>query len=130
MQENKKILLLFLLAPFGCGQPTNSMDQDRTNLQAMREEITALIREPVCIGVEDCRVVGVGSKPCGGPWEYLVYSVMVTDSTELANETRQYNEAEQEFNERHDVVSTCDLLMPPALGCTNNRCVAVDLPWQ
>ncbi len=33
-----------------------------------------LIGTPSCGGDGDCRYIGLGAKPCGGVWEYLVYS--------------------------------------------------------
>ena len=67
--------------------PLQTEEGDRAKLVEMRGEISALIGDAECETTEDCRQVGIGAKPCGGPWDYLIYSV--TDSAALAD--RQIN---------------------------------------
>ena len=59
---------------------------DRAQLAEMRREINALVGDAAGTSIEDCRYAGVGSKPCGGPWEFIVYSASSTDSTALAEQ--------------------------------------------
>ena len=56
---------------------------NRLLLAVMRQEVDALVGD-ACGALEDCRYVGIGAKPCGGPWEYIIYSTAVTDSAALA----------------------------------------------
>jgi hypothetical protein len=46
---------------------------DKAVLEALREDILNMIGLPECAGDGDCRYIAFGSKPCGGPWEYLIY---------------------------------------------------------
>ena len=64
---------------------------DRAQLAEMRREINALVGDAAGTSIEDCRYAGVGSKPCGGPWEFIVYSASSTDSTALAEKLTAYN---------------------------------------
>ena len=57
--------------------------------------------------IEDCRYAGLGSKPCGGPWVYIVYSASSTDSTALTERLTAYNAFEDEMNERYLYISDC-----------------------
>ena len=53
---------------------------DRTQLADMRREIDALVGDAAGASIDDCRYLGLGAKPCGGPWEYAIYSASSTDS--------------------------------------------------
>ena len=97
---------------------------DRAQLAEMRREIDALIGDAVGASIEDCRYAGLGSKPCGGPWEYIVYSVSSTDSTALTERLTAYNAFEDEMNERYLYISDCAYGMPPVLGYRDGRCLA------
>jgi len=66
--------------------------------------------------------MGVGSKPCGGPRSYVVYSMVTTDSAALALITQRYNAADARLNRERGLVSDCTFLPPPELECVGGRC--------
>ena len=68
--------------------------------------------------------MGLGSKPCGGPWEYLVYSASSTDSTALAERLTAYNAFEAGMNQRYEYFSDCSVPNEPVLAYRDGRCVA------
>ena len=70
---------------------------DRAQLAEMRREIDALVGDAAGASIEDCRYAGLGSKPCGGPWEFIIYSASSTDSTALAEKLTEYNAFEAEM---------------------------------
>ena len=70
---------------------------DRAQLAEMRREIDALIGDAAGASIEDCRYMALGDKPCGGPWDYVIYSVSSTDSTALAERVTAYNASEKPF---------------------------------
>ncbi len=125
MSRAQGIFSIVLLVICACGTPTRSIEDDQATLDGLRGEIDALVRSPTCIDVNDCRAAPLGVKPCGGPWEYVIYSAMITDSTELANKIDLYDEAQREYNEKHQAISDCMFVAPPTLGCTNNLCASV-----
>ena len=90
----------------------------------MRREIDALVGDAAGASIEDCRYAGVGSKPCGGPWEYVIYSASSTDSTALAERLTAYNAFEAEMNERYGLASDCSVPNAPVLAYRDGRCVA------
>ena len=104
------------------GQQTE--EGDRAQLVEMRREIDALVSDAAGASIADCRYAGVGSKPCGGPWEIVVYSVSSTDSTALAEWLTAYNAFEAGMNERYGYVSDCSVPTEPVLAYRNGRCVA------
>jgi hypothetical protein len=69
------------LAKMTC--PTSA---DTLNLDAMRESIAGQVGDAPCSSPTVCRTLAMGAKPCGGPREYLVYSVSFSDSARLATE--------------------------------------------
>ena len=56
---------------------------DRARLEGMRQDIIEFIGEPTCKDSTNCRSIAFGDKPCGGPWEYLIYSVVEFDTLAL-----------------------------------------------
>ncbi len=107
----------------------NNSDQrteegDRVQLAELRREIDALIGDAAGASIEDCRYSGLGSKPCGGPWEFIVYSASSTDTTALAERLTAYNAFEAEMNELYGYASDCSLPNAPVLTYGDGRCVA------
>ena len=97
---------------------------DRVQLAEMRREIDALVGDAAGASIEDCRYASLGAKPCGGPWEYVIYSASSTDSTALAERLTAYNTFEAEMNERYEYASDCSVPNVPVLAYRDGRCVA------
>lgn len=97
--------------------------KDRRQLRKMRAAIDEAVGEAGCEDVEDCRFIALGAKPCGGPWEYLVYSVTQTDAVGLAEQVAAYNRFESQMNSKYGYASDCALPPEPQLGCVEGRCV-------
>ena len=108
--------------PVGDDQRTE--EGDRTQLAEMRREIDALVGDAAGASIADCRYAGVGSKPCGGPWEFIIYSASSTDSTALAEKLTAYNAFEAEMNDRYGYASDCEVPNTPVLAYRDGRCVA------
>ncbi len=119
------LLALCLLCCFGC---RSSESQDRADLAAMRQEIQRVLGTPACSDSLSCAVIGLGVKPCGGPWEYLVVSRTSTDTTALFLRVRQYDSLEAGFNHKWGWVSDCSPARMPRVGCREGVCVDLDRP--
>lgn len=108
-------------------QPTNEVEQrteegDRARLVEMRQEIDMLIGDAAASSIADCRYAGLGSKPCGGPWEFIVFSVSSTDSTALAERLTAYDAFEADMNMRYGYLSDCSVPNIPVLVFKDGRC--------
>ena len=119
------VLALVLIA-CACGDPdpvqsAQTEDGARARLAVMRQEVDALVGD--ACGAMDCRYVGMGAKPCGGPWEYIIYSTAATDSAALAERLGQYKAFEADMNQRYGYSSDCSVPNEPVLGCEAGRCV-------
>ena len=97
--------------------------RDRAQLEAWRENILAMVKNPACTDSTECRCIGLGAKPCGGPWEYLIYSVSSVDTVALAEEVADYNDFNEVLNQRYGWVSDCSIARLPTLACRDGKCV-------
>ncbi len=100
--------------------------QNRLNhLSDLKIEILDLMDTSVCGEEYECRYIGVGSKPCGGPWEFLFYTTSI-DTLELQSLVAAYNALEADYNENCDAVSNCSTPVPPVdFTCENNQCIPI-----
>lgn len=120
----KTIILLVIV--FSC---TNNSDttkeEELSELNSLQNEIELLIDESVCTENSECEFIAFGSKPCGGPWSYLVFSTNI-DTELLLNKVAIYNEKENAFNIKWDVVSDCMYVLPPSnTECVDGKCKAI-----
>ncbi|MEO8773494.1 MAG: hypothetical protein ABI263_06475 [Gelidibacter sp.] len=119
--------LFLLLSAFQCEDDTTSLtcEEKMSQLSAMEMSIQNLADTSVCNENFECRSVALGSKPCGGPWGYLVYSTSI-DTLKLNTLVEKYNQFEAKINEECERFSDCAMVNPPErLECQNNRCIAV-----
>jgi hypothetical protein len=99
-----------------------SEEQDQAKLKALFDEIVDYIGTPYCSGEDDCRIIGAGSKPCGGPWMYLIYSAATVDEEHLQGLVSEHASYENYMNMKYGYMSTCDVPIPPILECHEGIC--------
>jgi hypothetical protein len=72
----------------------------------------------------DCTQIEFGSRPCGGPESWLVYSQMSTDVNALNDLVSEYNRLQDIENKSNNISGTCEYRMPyNSLACVSNSCV-------
>ncbi|WP_308991582.1 hypothetical protein QLS71_006075 [Mariniflexile litorale] len=127
----KKLHLILLTTclifmAFQCEDDTASTkESQQQDLSVSKKAIEDLAATSICNETFTCKFIALGSKPCGGPWGYLVYSTSV-NIEKLENMVLNYNKKESDFNKKWGVASDCMYLMPPTkVNCENNTCVAV-----
>ncbi len=118
------LLIILILTIFGCEEENKEDDFD--TLAVMGAEIYGLIEDKSCNDVSDCRSIGFGDKPCGGPWSYLIYSIVNVDTVDLLAKVQSYNDYERELNLKWGAYSDCSFAVPPVLGVVHNACTSVD----
>ena len=80
------VVTIALLILSGCGGRQPAAEDDPTlELERMAGDFPRLVGAARCENVAQCRSIGIGAKPCGGPWDYLIYSILDTD-VKLLNE--------------------------------------------
>lgn len=107
----------------GCDSGT----PDRADLEELRREILEMVEDASASDVRFCREIALGVKPCGGPWEYLVYSVETTDSVALQLKVAEYNRLQREYNEETGQASDCAFVTPAGVELARGSCVAAPL---
>ncbi|WP_157207119.1 hypothetical protein [Mariniflexile maritimum] len=125
-------LLLFICCftfmAFQCDDEDNlptSKESEQKALNNSKKAIEALAATSVCNETTTCKFIALGSKPCGGPWSYLVYSTSI-DVKKLETMVETYNKSEAAFNQKWNIASDCAYAMPPtSVNCENNTCVAI-----
>ena len=128
---NKNFLLVLLVLCLSflstqCDDDNSStQEEERAELATLKSEIEALANTSTCNESTECKSIAFGSKPCGGPWSYLIYSTSI-DTQKLEEMVNNYNQTEDKFNEKYGIASDCSLASPPtSINCENNTCVAV-----
>jgi hypothetical protein len=118
------ICLLFMA--FQCEDDFNlTMEDEQKTLMTNKKIIEDLAATSVCNENTECKFIAFGSKPCGGPWSYLIYSTSI-DTNELESLVEEYNQAQANFNQKWGIVSDCALTLPPSsINCENNSCIPV-----
>lgn len=84
---------------------------------ALMNRITETIGDAACDETEQCRVIGVGHKPCGGPSGYLAWSTQGTDAAALQAAVQAQAAAQQRENEASGMRSTCSIVPAPSASC-------------
>ena len=115
---------LVFLANTNCSGKDKTMScTDRlTYLNELRDQIRAFAETSICNDNFECGYIAFGSKPCGGAWEYLIYTTSI-DTLELTNKVTNFNALEASYNEECGAISDCMAVMPPTdFECKNNTC--------
>jgi hypothetical protein len=119
----KKLLLLivFPLFAFQCSDETNASLNDE--LVAKKQEIVDYINSFDCS--DSCNYIAFGSKPCGGPREFLLFSSNI-NLDQLQQMVTEYNELDYQNNINTNAVSDCAVVLPPnTVDCVNGDCVVI-----
>ena len=122
--------LLFLVIPiilFGCSdaQDVAAQEVEKKSIDKLKSEIVVLAESSICSEDNDCNFVGLGSKPCGGHWEYLTYSNSI-DTVKFLAKVEDCNRLENEFNQKWSIISDCSFVVPPdSVICENGKCKAM-----
>ena len=131
----RKLILVFLLGCAAC--TTGAQDTARApaaasgaataaatpaDPAATLARLRAMAADATCTEHGQCRTVAVGANPCGGPQEYLPYSMMRTNEKDLLAVAERYKAERQAQNQASGMVSTCRYLPDPGAVCTSGSC--------
>ncbi len=119
--------LFLLLTAMQCDKDeiTTSCEDTEMELQAFKSNIEALANTSICSEEFECRYIAFGSKPCGGPWEFLIYTTSI-DTLTLTSLVAEYNQLEANYNLNCNIVSDCSTPQPPiGFDCVESQCIPV-----
>ena len=95
---------------------------DEPGLDELETRILALIGDAPAQEASSCRAIAFGSKPCGGPWAYLIYSTEFTDDAELTDLVEEYNQVQARVNREKGTISDCMFVTPPDIAHQGGYC--------
>ena len=101
---------------------------DEAQLKARRADILKMIGDAPCVNVVHCRLLALGSRPCGGPDEYLAYSSHTADRVTLENKALDYALLQEDVQRAKSVAGICVVVPEPRLACVDRRCRVVGEP--
>ena len=93
--------------------PSGNQSADRARLDSLKAVARATAKSGPCAD-GNCAAIGLGAKPCGGPWEYVTYCPTTTDGARLRAVADEVARAERLFNERYNIASDCSVAAEPA----------------
>jgi hypothetical protein len=97
-------------------------------IRRLEQEAMALAKTDGCTIADQCRMAPIGSRACGGPRYYLPYCRLTTDSAALFAKLEEIKRAEEEYNRRNQIGSTCEYRLPPAVELAGGACRAKTAP--
>lgn len=128
-----KVLSILALVSLGLQQavaaePTQRMTQGgtmdlKTQIQQQRAEIFRLIGDAKAESPQQCRVLALGQKACGGPETYVAYSVFSTDEATLLKQAELYKSMQQRWFKESGMMSDCAIVPPKQVEWANGYCV-------
>lgn len=103
----------------------SEQEQEHRALIDLYNELYELAYSETCQDISDWTFTAFGTKACGGPQGYLPYSTKI-DVSSFLQKVDAYSEAENEFNIKWGIASTCDIQTPPnSVECQNGYPVLI-----
>jgi hypothetical protein len=97
-----------------------SQEEDLKELKELFDEIQAMIKKVKCTNGNDWSITSYGSKACGGVQGYLAYPNSINKELFL-EKVGIYTQKEYLYNEKWDVISTCEApAQPVGVECNND----------
>ena len=122
----KLLVISILLQSFQCTDTAETSDTvTALQLETKKKEIQNYINSFSCSESVGCGFIAFGSKPCGGPKSYLLFSNSV-NLTKLTEMVKNYNEMDRSYNNQTNASDDCMFVMPPTeVKCVNGVCTII-----
>ena len=112
------------VAPTSPTGQTSTQQSDWAAIEQLEAQAKAMAKADGCSATSDCSTGAVGRKACGSPRYYLTYCRKTTDVTALNAKLEEIVKAETAYNTKYNVVSTCEMRVPPAVEAVGGSCQA------
>lgn len=103
-------------------QVSAALQTSDAELSTRLAQIKAMIGAAAADHSAQCKVVGVGQKPCGGPAFYLPYSTKDVDEAKLLAQIEAYNQLAKAHNQRSGMISDCAIVPVPQVALVGGFC--------
>tara|TARA_R110002126_G_scaffold75469_12_gene188342 strand:+ start:558 stop:1040 length:483 start_codon:yes stop_codon:yes gene_type:complete len=94
-------------------------------VSTLRQAALAAIGDASADEAAQCRITGFGHKPCGGPAQYVAYSVKDGNEADILAKIAAYNVAAEAENKRLGLMSDCAVVPKPEVELTGGQCKLV-----
>lgn len=94
-------------------------------LRALDNQIRSMVGIARADSREQCRMIAVGKRACGGPEYYIAYSLQVTDENALKQLVDEYTQLRIEHINETGEMGTCEMLPEPVLDLNGGICRAL-----
>jgi hypothetical protein len=112
-----------LLPEILCDPKAHAAQQsDSVRSDELRKLIEEEIGTPTAKEASQCKLIPFGSKPCGGPGKYLVYSTAKTNETRLKQLVSEFNQLGKKMNEERKIPSDCMFVTEPSVELVGGIC--------
>lgn len=124
MKNIKLLFTAFVFLFLSCDSDDSSSKEAETqNLTKMYDEIisASMANSTPCTDPTEWSFTAIGSKACGGPTGYIAYSLKI-NVTEFLKKVENYTKAQDAYNKKWGIFSTCDMMLPPTkVDCMNGK---------
>lgn len=124
MKTIKFLFIAFSILLFSCNTDDSSSQETETqNLTKLYDEIisSSMVNSTPCTNPAEWSFTAIGSKACGGSTGYIMYSLKI-NVPEFLKKVENYTKAEDAYNKKWGLISTCDIILPPTrVDCVNGK---------
>lgn len=124
MKNIKFLFIAFNLFIFSCNNDdSSSQKSEDQNLSKMYTEIitASMVNTTPCTNPAEWSFTAIGSKSCGGSFGFIAYSLKI-NVTEFLKKVENYTKAQEAYNKKWGIISTCDMILPPSgVDCVNGK---------
>jgi len=109
------------------GHDANVSGSQQSNwaaIERLEQQAKGMAKTTGCTSSDQCRSAPVGSKGCGGPRYYIPWCAKSTDSVALYAKLAEVVKAEQAYNKRYQIISTCEFRVAPKVEVAAGACMA------
>lgn len=108
--------------PPTAGARRGTQQGDWAAIVRLEDQAKAIAKTTGCSSVAACRTAPVGNRACGGPRYYIAYCSATTDSVALFRKLDEVAAAENAYNRKYQLASTCEFRMPAPLALAGGEC--------
>lgn len=101
-----------------------TLAEQASQLAEMDKMIRSMVGTAQASSYQQCRLLAVGSRPCGGPEYYIAYSTESVDEATLLKLAEDYAELKQAVDAEQNIVGTCEVIPEPKLVYVDGYCRA------
>lgn len=108
--------------PPPAGAQPGSQEADWAVILRLEDQAKVIAKTSGCSTVSQCRTAPVGNRACGGPRYYIAYCSTSTNSAALFRKLDEVAAAENAYNRKYQLASTCEFRMPGLITLSGGEC--------